>query len=131
MRNSTRDLLVCVLENGTLRLVRADYDTRSGDTVVAGRRLADVYPTTAGYAEGATWYVNNEAITVNGRRFVKYGLPRVLGVNESTRAAEYRGVALFREAGMDDVLVLYAPVRRGCEFQPYVASLKMGGVRGE
>jgi hypothetical protein len=91
-----------------------------------------VYPTTTGYAERATWYISNEAITFNGRRYVKYGLPRVLGINDIVSAGEYRGVTMFREAGEgSSELVRYAPVRPGCEFQPYVASLKAPGVRGE
>jgi len=69
---------------------------------------------------------------VNGRRYVKYGLPRVLGVNEVTRTADYMGVPVFAEAGATAATeVLYVPVRPGCEFQPYQLDVKVGGVRGE
>ncbi|MBW3571943.1 MAG: hypothetical protein KY467_12640, partial [Gemmatimonadetes bacterium] len=89
-------------------------------------------PATVGYAAGATWYINNEPIMVNGRRYVRYGLPRVLGVNEVTRTAEYQGVPVFVEAGAQGTPeVLYIPVRPGCEFQPYQLEVKAGGVRGE
>jgi hypothetical protein len=123
----TRDIRVCVVDNGQLREVTARYNTRTGDTTYTGTP-----PGTTGYAAGATWYINNEPITVNGRRYVRYGLPRVLGVNEVTRTAEYQGVSVFAEAGaMGTPEVLYVPVRAGCEFQPYQLEVKAGGVRGE
>jgi hypothetical protein len=124
----TRDIRVCVVENGMLREITAVYNTQTGDTTVNGQRI----PATTGYAAGATWYINNEPITVNGRRYVRYGLPRVLGVNEVTRTAEYQGVSVFAEAGAQGTPeVLYIPVRPGCEFQPYQLEVKAGGVRGE
>jgi hypothetical protein len=123
---------VCIVENGAIRNVTARYNTHTGDSTVNERPFSEVYPATVGYAERAMWYINNEAITVNGRRYVKYGLPRILGINEIVPAIEYRGVMMFREAGEgSSELVLYVPVRSGCEFQPYVASLKAPGVRGE
>mgnify|MGYP006196589307 CR=1 FL=1 len=78
-----RDIQVCVVENGALRNVTAQYNTTSGDTMVNNRPFATAYPSTTGYAGGATWYINNETVTVMDRRYVKYGLPRVLGVNEA------------------------------------------------
>jgi hypothetical protein len=124
------DLRVCVVENGMLREVTAQYNTRSGDTTVNGQPFSAL-PTT-GYAAGATWYINNEPIRVNGRRYVRYGLPRVLGVSELMRSAEYQGVPVFAEAGAQGTPeVLYVPVRPGCEFQPYQLEVKAGGVRGE
>ncbi|HST61729.1 MAG TPA: hypothetical protein VLK84_23720 [Longimicrobium sp.] len=122
---------VCVVENGALRNAYAEYDTRSGDTLVNGRPFSEVYPATTGYAAGAPWYIDNEPITVNGRRFVKYGLPRILGVTEVTRTADYMGVPVFAEAGATTATeVVYVPVRPGCEFQPYQINTKVGGVRG-
>jgi hypothetical protein len=104
------------------------YNTQNGDTTVNGQPI----PATTGYAAGATWYINNEPITVNGRRYVRYGLPRVLGVNEVTRSADYMGVTVFSEAGAQGTPeVLYIPVRPGCEFQPYQLEVKAGGVRGD
>jgi hypothetical protein len=123
-----RDIRVCVVENGALREVRAMYNTQTGDTTVNGQPI----PATTGYAAGATWYINNEPITVGGRRYVRYGLPRVLGVSEVTRTADYMGVPVFAEAGaLGTPEVLYVPVRPGCEFQPYQLEVKAGGVRGE
>ncbi|HEX6371924.1 MAG TPA: hypothetical protein VF006_23575 [Longimicrobium sp.] len=126
--NPMREIRVCVVENGMLREAMAMYDTRTGDTTVNGQPI----PATTGYAAGATWYIGNEPITVMGRRYVRYGLPRVLGVNEVTRAAEFGGVSVFAEAGAQGAPeVLYVPVRPGCEFQPYQLEVKAGGVRGE
>jgi hypothetical protein len=69
---------------------------------------------------------------VMNRRYVKYGLPRVLGVNEVTRVGEFQGVPIFAEAGRTAPYeVIYVPVRPGCEFQPYQTEVKVGGVRGE
>jgi hypothetical protein len=126
--NPMREIRVCVVENGMLREVTAMYNTQNGDTTVNGQPI----PATAGYAAGAAWFINNEAITVDGRRYVRYGLPRVLGVNEVTRSADYMGVPVFSEAGAQGTPeVLYVPVRPGCEFQPYQLEVKAGGVRGE
>jgi hypothetical protein len=61
---------------------------------------------------------------------VRYGLPRVLGVNEVTRMGEFQGVPLFAEAGQSRPEVVYVPVRPGCEFQPYQVETKTGSVRG-
>ena len=129
---TTRDIRVCVVENGALRDVQATYNTATGDTTVSGRPFAQAYPGTAGYAAAMPWFINNELVTVNGRRYVKYGLPRVLGVSEVSRTGEYMGVPVFAEAGATGATeVLYLPVRPGCEFQPYQLDVKVGGVRGD
>jgi hypothetical protein len=129
--SGSNELTVCVVQEGDLQLVRARYDTRTGDTVVDGRPFASVYPDTAGYAGAAEWYVNNEPLSLNGRRHVKYGLPRVLGTFELTRVGEYRGVPLFAEKGAETTSdITYVPVRPGCEFQPYDGHANVGAVRG-
>ena len=87
--------------------------------------------TTGEYAGGAPWFINNEPITFGGRRYVKYGLPRVVGVTELGRVGDYQGVGVFGEAGgMEPREVIYVPVRPGCEFQPYQLERKATGVRG-
>jgi hypothetical protein len=129
---TTREIRVCVVENGALREVMAMYNTTTGDTTVNGRDFVAAYPATTGYAGGMTWFINNEPVTVMGRRYVKYGLPRVLGVNEVTRMGDYMGVPVFAEAGATGTTeVIYLPVRPGCEFQPYQVDVKVGGVRGD
>ena len=122
---------VCVVENGVPRNVQAQYTSATGDTTVAGRPFAQAYPATApSYAAGAGWYIQGDPVTLGGRRFVKFGLPRVLGVNDVTRTGEYQGVPVFAEAGMARPDVVYVPVRPGCEFQPYQTEVKAGAVRG-
>lgn len=128
--DTTRELQVCVVQNGTLTQVTAMYDTRTGDTTFIHQGTAVGYPSAAEYASGVSWYINNEVIAVNGRRYVKYGLPRVLGLNEITRTGVFQDVAVFAEAGASGVAeVVYVPVRPGCEFQPYQLQVKVGGVR--
>ncbi|HEX6368916.1 MAG TPA: outer membrane beta-barrel protein [Longimicrobium sp.] len=123
---------VCVVENGVLRNVQAQYTSATGDTTVAGRPFGEAYPATApSYAAGAGWYIQGDAITLGGRRFVKFGLPRVVGVGELTRSGEYQGVPVFAEAGMARPDVVYVAIRPGCEFQPYQTEVKSGAVRGE
>ena len=128
---TTRAIRVCVVENGMLRDVDVAYVVATGDTLVDGRPFAERYPATAGYAAAMPFYIGNEPVMVGGRRYVKYGLPRVLAVSEVTRVGEVMGVSVFAEAGaMDAPGVIYLPVRPGCEFQPYQLEVKAGAVRG-
>ncbi|HEV2735709.1 MAG TPA: hypothetical protein VGV85_12765, partial [Longimicrobiaceae bacterium] len=122
---------VCVVEGTALREVEAMYNPATGDTTVAGQAFATAYPATTGYAGGATWYINNEPITINGRRYVRFGLPRVVSPTDVTRTGEYQGVGVFTDAsatGTPDVI--YIPVRPGCEFQPFQYEVPARGVRG-
>jgi hypothetical protein len=111
---------VCVIESTELREIEAQYNTMTGDTTVAGRLFGEVHPVGSAYAAAASWYVNNEAIEIDGARYVKYGLPRILGILEVTRFTEYQGVGIYAEPGAGGAPeVVYVPVRTGCEFQPY------------
>jgi hypothetical protein len=79
-------------------------------------------PTT--YAETESWYLDNEVIQVKGNRYVKYGLPRVLAPGEVELAGNYRNTDVYAEAGTKGIpSILYIPVRKGCEFQPYLMEL--------
>ena len=127
----TQDIQICVLQaDGNLTTVTGTYNPTAGDTTVNGQPFATAYPTGAQYAANATWFINNEPVMFQNRRFVKYGLPRVLGVNEVTRVGDFQGVPVFAEAGQTRPDVIYVPVRPGCEFQPYQTEIKTGGVRG-
>lgn len=122
-RSSTLDRRVCVIEDGALTNVVAQYDPMKNDTTVAGRPFADVYPSSAPtYAAAQRWMRENEEITFGGRSYVKYGLPRVLGVDEVVRVGEYRGTSVFAEESSSEVV--YVPVRTGCEFQPYQRAVR-------
>ncbi|HET7232007.1 MAG TPA: outer membrane beta-barrel protein [Longimicrobium sp.] len=123
---------VCVVENGMLGSVQAQYSSTTGDTTVSGRPFSQAYPASApSYAAGAPWFIQNDQITVQNRSFVKFGLPRIVGVGDVTRVGEYRGVPVFAEAGTERPDVVYVAVRPGCEFQPYQTKVKSGAVRGE
>ena len=119
--NNDRDIRVCVVEGGMLREVTATYNTQRADTMYQGRRFNEAFPATTGYAGGATWYINTEPITINGRRYVKYGLPRVLAPGDVVRDGEMLGVPVFAELPVPRsvIEVIYLPVKPTCEFQPY------------
>jgi hypothetical protein len=116
---------VCVVQGSMLAEVDAIYLPGQGDTLVAvaGQRrpFASVYPTAApAYASGESWFINSMPVTVAGREYVKFGLPRVLGAAQLTRVGDHAGVAVFAETGASaPQSVLYVPLRPGCEFQPY------------
>jgi hypothetical protein len=122
---------VCVIDNGQLREVQAQYNVTRGDTTVNGTPFSSAFPATSGYAAGATWYINSDAITIGNQRYVKFGLPRVVGVSDVTRIGEYQGVGVFAEPGATRTPdIIYIPVRPGCEFQPYQKEVKVRNVRG-
>jgi hypothetical protein len=117
----------CVLDKNELKDIQVNYNTATGEkTVVVNgvRKSFDSVYTEMGkpYAASENWYINNENIKINGTSYRKYGLPRILGTSEITRSGDYKGTAFFVESGskMKIPEVIYIPVRRGCEFQPYV-----------
>jgi hypothetical protein len=123
---------VCVIENGMLVNVNVRYSANGDTTTVAGRPFREAHPATApNYAAGAAWYIQGTPIVLGRRRYVKHGMPRVLGVNEVARMGEHQGVPVFAETGMTRPDVVYVPVRPGCEFQPYQTEMKSAAVRGE
>ena len=67
-----------------------------------------------------TWYRDNLPITVGGREYVKYGLPRVLGLEEVEWIDELDGLAVAAEPGNAEPEVIYVLVQPAeCGFQPY------------
>ena len=123
----------CVVQNGMLTSVDVMVNPATGDSMTAdGRRLSEAYPATGGYAASAPWFINSEPVTFNDRRYVKYGLPRILGTTEVSSVGSVQGVATFAEptANAQHPEVIYVPVRPGCEFQPYQIEVKASGVRG-
>ncbi|MBX3563963.1 MAG: hypothetical protein KF730_05220 [Sphingomonas sp.] len=67
-----------------------------------------------------SWYINDEAVTVDRKKFVKYGLPRVLEPGDVDLHAPYGNGYFYREKGthMPDLLYLLIDLK-DCEFQPY------------
>ncbi|HEU0300605.1 MAG TPA: hypothetical protein VFR37_14140 [Longimicrobium sp.] len=122
-----RCIRICVVQRGRLLEVPVRYNTRTGDTLTMDSLpFSHVYPVTGEYAAVAGWFIHNEPITFHGVRWIRYGMPRVLGIPEITRIGEHRGVGVYLEMGQTvPVDVIYLPTRPGCEFQPYVRSAKM------
>lgn len=72
------------------------------------------------YAGSEAWFARDSSITVEGRNYRKHGLPRIVGLNEISQYATYRGVPVFQELGVEGTPeVLYVPVHASCEVQPY------------
>ena len=127
-----RDLVICVVENGALRHVAVQYNAQTGDSTYRGRLFSEAFPATYGYAAGASWYIGNELISVGDHRYVKFGRPRILGIDEVTRVGDYHDVPVFVEHGAPATAeVVYVPVRPGCEFQQYQLDLRTSSVRGD
>lgn len=127
---------VCVVQGTQVTEIDAIRSLTRGDTMVMvggeRRSFASVHPASApGYAAGSGWYINNEAITVANRRYVRYGLPQVIAGNRLSHAGDFGGVVVFTETGSATPhAVLYMPLRPGCEFQAYQLQTAVGGVRG-
>lgn len=117
-RRHTSELGVCVLQDHSLAEVTALYDPVEGDTIVQGRPFSEVYPTAApAYAATTSWWRAGEPVEFEGNRYVKYGLPRVFSARELVRTGESRGIDVFVQPGVANMINV--PLRPGCEFQPY------------
>lgn len=87
------------------------------NTVTQDKASAPLPP--VGYPTGEGWYVNDEPITFDGMRYVKYGLPRALPEDEMARFGSLGRVTFYVEVGAGGhTEVLYAAVAPG-RFQPY------------
>jgi len=127
-------LTLCVIQDGKIRVVAAEYDTATGDTTIGGRRFSEVYPATSPpYAEGVEWFARMDVIRIGPPPYdmkERYGLTRTLEAPELEtlqRVGERDGVPLFAENGVADVIFVLV---RGCEFQAYQAAYQVGAVRG-
>jgi hypothetical protein len=75
-----------------------------------------------GEAAGVTreWYRNAEPIALEGKKFVKYGLPRAIPMSDLEFLADYQGVPVMAERGVREHEVLYLLAdAQDCSFQPY------------
>ncbi len=125
-----RELRVCVVDRAGMREVPVQYNLLTGDTVIDGRPFSEVYPTDSGYAAAAEWFVRDEMITLPGRRYTRFGVPRGFSAGDLVPVEAYRGVPLFAERGAeDDPWMRFVPVRPECVFQPYTGP-EYGAVRG-
>lgn len=96
-----------------------------GDTLLLPdrRRFSEAvnryYPANR-YAAGHSFVINNDPITFASRRFIKFGLPRIIEPLDLRHIGSYRSVPVFAAVGTQEQPdVLYVPLRPGCEFQPY------------
>lgn len=127
---------ICVASTNAprLRYIAVHYLPGSPDPVVTatGRRFYEQYPLTSPpYVAAAQFFVDNNPIIVQQRRWVKFGLPRMIEIEDLQYRADYRQHAVFVAAGSGTATdVIYLPVRQGCLFQPYQYEVKVGGVRG-
>ncbi len=121
----------CVVQGGRIFQVEIEYRSATSDSLVNGRPFHEVFPLTAEYASTARWYHANEPIVVAGRRYIKYGLPRILGTRDVMLVGSYQGVSVFAEppsAGRTEII--YLPIEVGCMFQPYQVGHFGAAVRG-
>lgn len=125
-------LAICVVENGVLREVPVLYDTETGDTLTLdGRPFSEAYPTDSNYVAAARWYIDDESFRFKEGVYLRYGLPVVLMPVELSPVGTFRGVTMFVRVGpRASTDFIFAPLRPGCEFQPYLNTMHYGPVRG-
>ena len=98
MREDGRWVISAFAEEGAYREPRAPAPRTPHS--VAPRARPEPGAEGVRYAEQAAWYANHEPIVSEGRRYIKYGLPRTIPDSLLERVG-YRGdVPVFREAGM-------------------------------
>lgn len=105
----------------------------AGDTLIGPRRvrLRDLGPAVGfvgNYADDEAWFINDDPITLDRRRFSKFGQPQTMDCRDLKIIGEHQGVNLFAEtvAGAP-FSIIYVPESAGI-FQPYQA--QVGRVRG-
>lgn len=112
----------CVLRNGRLEEVVVDFAASgAGDSLYQSTPFHRAFPTDITYAATAPWFAD-EYVVVDGSRYHKYGLPRIIGSTDVIPFVPIGPVMLFREPTSRGFRpeVVYAPVEPGCVFQPYV-----------
>ncbi len=125
-----RTVRVCLLRNGELTRVEARVDAATGDTTVDGRPFADAAQTGGGYAAGEPWFVRDEPVTVGGRRYLRFGLPRIVEPEGLRAVGTFRRVPVLVSAEDAAAEVVYLPLRGGCVVQPYAVRSRVLRVRG-
>lgn len=106
---------VCILEDNTLKTVSAKRYPGNGDLYVGSREVRYSHD----FAVNRDWFIHNEPIVFNGKRYEKYGLPRVLSMSDIVKRGEFDGLAMYAEPGKDDVVYVYMGPHEYCAFQPY------------
>ena len=69
-------------------------------------------------AEGATWFLNGEAITWDGGVYVPAGAIRPFEENVMVRSGVFRGIPLYTDSTLQPLSYVFVPLRGGW-MQPY------------
>lgn len=119
---SSNDVLICVVDHGSLRVVQAAILPATNDTMVGNRKFSDLFPTVSPpYATGSDWYPRNASILFSGRRY--HGVdhpPQLIQPELLQHVGAHENVPIFVEVGDTLPEILYLPVRPGCIFQSYI-----------
>ncbi|MCA9736639.1 MAG: hypothetical protein R3E98_06335 [Gemmatimonadota bacterium] len=105
-------------------LVTAQGDTLVGPQRVSVRQLRPGVVFAGSYAEGASWFENDDAVTFERRNYSKSGGEVRLSCNDIMQVGEFNGVPLFADrGGSTPYQTLYVPVRPGV-WQAYQSGLQ-------
>jgi hypothetical protein len=125
------EVRMCVVHEGRVLEVTALRDPATGATTYQGQSFAAAFPEVGQYAADHAFFVDDVPVQYGGRRYVRFGTPRVLMPTDVVNVGEFQGVPVFAETDATRAAeIVYLPVRAGCEFQPYQLEVKAGRVRG-
>ena len=116
---------LCAYDAASGALTGADlYISYQGDKAwrIDGDRLTPIDPAKYVGARGKPFFINAEPVTLKGKTYIKYGLPRVLSASDlETKAYDLKdGAPFFLERGNKAAEVVYLLASGvNCEFQPY------------
>lgn len=129
-----RALEVCLLGEDRVVTVAAILVPSTGDTLAvvdgARRPFSEIH-TLEPTAAGARWFVEQEAIEVEGQRYLQYGLPIYTRSAEFERLGFRGGVPLIApRSGARPPETVYVPVGPACILQEYRLESLVRRVRG-
>jgi hypothetical protein len=117
-------LYLCVMADRGIRVLEAQVDAATGDTLVQGRNYTDLYENgSPPYTEHGETFRVGRTVVLGGHRYAASQpeqslLPAQTGVLEWYM--ELDGVPVFTERGAGpSPAVIYVPVRPGCVFQSF------------
>lgn len=123
------DTVVCVVDRTTERGLRDLQAKRAANGSVVLlvdneiHPLDEIHPVgvAAGYAGQEFWFTRGQAITLQGRSYMKYRGERRVPLVQLRRVGDYQGIPLY-SAPADSVRpqAVYVPARVGCIFNAYV-----------
>jgi hypothetical protein len=123
------DTVVCVVDRTTERGLRDLQGKRAANGSVVllvdnqMHALDEIHPVgvAAGYAGQESWFTQGQAITLQGRSYMKYRGERRVPLTQLRRVGDYQGIPLY-SAPADSVRpqAVYVPARVGCIFNAYV-----------